>query len=41
MEQYPAAVHDRLLRAIDAGIAKTQAARSSVSTPGMIARWRQ
>ena len=37
MEQYAADIRDRLLRAIDAGIAKAQAAGSLVSTSGTIA----
>jgi transposase len=40
MKQYPADFRDRLVRAIDAGLAEAEAARAFGVHPDTIARWR-
>jgi len=41
MKQYPADFRDRLLRALDAGLARAEAARTFGVTDRTIRRWRQ
>jgi transposase len=41
MKQYPADVRDRLLRALDAGLARAEAARTFGVTERTIRRWQQ
>ena len=41
MKQYPADFRDRLLRAIDAGLAKAEAARRFGVHPKTVARWQR
>jgi transposase len=40
-KQYPAAFRDRLLRAIDAGLARAEAARAFGVHPKTVARWQR
>jgi len=41
MKQYPADFRDRLLRALDAGLARAEAARTCGVTERTIRRWQQ